>query len=117
MTDTPPRSFITTHVLDSAVGAPAAGVAVVLEAREGEGWTEIATRTTNENGRIDDLGPTHLASGTYRLTFAVGPYYEGQGAETLYPEVSVTCRIDGDQAHYHVPLLLSPFAYSTYRGS
>ena len=117
MTSAPPRSFITTHVLDSAVGTPAAGVAVVLEAREGEDWTEIARGVSDANGRIDALGPTGLASGTYRLTFAVGTYYEAQETESFYPEVVVVCRIDGDQAHYHVPLLVSPFAYSTYRGN
>jgi 5-hydroxyisourate hydrolase len=104
-------------VLDSAVGAPAAGVGVVLEGREGAGWVEIAVGTTDENGRIEALGPARLASGTYRLTFAVGPYYASRGTETFYPEVSVMCQIDARQPHYHVPLLLSPFAYSTYRGS
>ena len=117
MTNAPSTSVITTHVLDSAIGAPAHGVAVVLEAREGETWTEIATGTTDVNGRITVLGPATLASGVYRLTFAVGAYYAAREVATFYPEVSVTCRISSDEEHYHVPLLLSPFAYSTYRGS
>lgn len=111
------RSFVTTHVLDSAVGAPAAGVAVVLEARQSEDWSEVAHGVTDAGGRIEALGPTALPSGTYRLRFDVGGYYARQGIDSFYPEVVVTCLIDADQAHYHVPLLLSPFAYSTYRGS
>ena len=117
MTNAPPVSFITTHVLDSAIGAPAEGVAVVLEAREREAWAEIATGTTDANGRVSELGPPTLASGIYRLTFAVGPYYAARDTSTFYPEVSITCRVSSEQEHYHVPLLLSPFAYSTYRGS
>jgi 5-hydroxyisourate hydrolase len=110
-------SFVTTHVLDSALGVPAQGVAVVLAAHDGDGWTEVATGTTDTDGRISTLGPASLPSGTYRLTFAVGDYFAAQGTAAFYPEVSVTCRIESEQAHYHVPLLLSPFAYSTYRGS
>lgn len=117
MTSTTAPSFITTHVLDSSVGAPAEGVAVVLEARDGEGWTEVATGATGADGRIGALGPAALPSGIYRLTFAVGDYYAARGTATFYPEVSIAVRIDSEQPHYHVPLLLSPFAYSTYRGS
>ena len=110
-------SFLTTHVLDSSVGAPAVGVAVVLEVADARGWTRVATGTTDDDGRLTDLGPEQLPSGTYRLSFAVGDHYAARGVETFYPEITVTCRIDEDQAHYHVPILLSPFAYSTYRGS
>lgn len=110
-------SFITTHVLDSSVGKPAAGIAVTLERSGDDGWEVVASGTTDADGRIGDLGPESLPSGSYRLTFAVGAYYESAGTETFYPEVTVACRIDSEQRHYHVPILLSPFAYSTYRGS
>lgn len=89
----------------------------MLDAREGDRWREIATGTTNENGRAEALGPEHLPGGTYRLSFAVGEYYEARGTRTFYPEVVIAFRVEAEQAHYHVPLLLSPFAYSTYRGS
>lgn len=110
-------SMITTHVLDAARGTPAPGITVVLSRVDGATAVEIARGTTDDDGRITDLGPQRLASGTYRLTFAVGPYFEARHVESFYPEVVVTCRIDAEQEHYHVPILLSPFAYSTYRGS
>jgi 5-hydroxyisourate hydrolase len=110
-------SHLTTHVLDAAAGAPAAGVAVVLDVRGEGGWTPVATGITDDDGRISDLGPERLASGTYRLTFAVGDYQAARGVDSFYPEVTVICRIDATETHYHVPILLSPFAYSTYRGS
>lgn len=110
-------SFITTHVLDAARGAPAAGVAVVLEKAADGGWEPVGSGVTDDDGRVRDLGPERLPSGTYRLTFAVGDYFAASNTESFYPEVVVTCRIDAEQAHYHVPILLSPFAYSTYRGS
>lgn len=110
-------SFITTHVLDAARGAPAAGVAVTLESHDGHTWTAIGDGVTDDDGRIRDLGPERLPSGSYRLSFAVGDYFAASGTDSFYPEVTVTCRIDTEQAHYHVPILLSPFAYSTYRGS
>lgn len=109
-------SFITTHVLDSATGRPAAGVDVVLEALDGD-WSEVATGTTNEDGRIGDLGPEALASGTYRITFDTGSYFAKTDTATFYPEVTITFVIDENEKHYHVPILLSPFAFSTYRGS
>lgn len=110
-------SFLTTHVLDAGRGVPAAGVAVTLEGRSGEQWSAVGSGTTDQDGRIADLGPEALESGDYRLTFAVGDYFAAQGTDTFYPEVTVTCRVDSEQDHYHVPILLSPFAYSTYRGS
>lgn len=110
-------SFITTHVLDAARGEPAVGVAVALESRQGGEWTAVGSGSTDADGRVRDLGPEHLESGVYRLTFAVGDYFAARGTDSFYPEVTVTCRIDAEQAHYHVPILLSPFAYSTYRGS
>ena len=98
-------SLVTTHVLDTAKGRPAAGIAVRFETGQGE---PIA------DGRIRDLGPETLEPGVYRLVFDTGAYL---GPDAFFPEVALTFRITGPAAHHHVPLLLSPFAYSTYRGS
>ncbi len=115
-------SAVTTHVLDTATGTPAVGVAVRLEragpAGPAGGSGEIARGRTDEDGRIRDLGPPRLPAGTYRLVFETGPYLAGQGHRAaFFPEVIITFALDGDAGHCHVPLLLSPFAYSTYRGS
>ncbi|KDN21173.1 hydroxyisourate hydrolase [Amycolatopsis rifamycinica] len=104
-------SLVTTHVLDTAAGRPAAGIAVRFETAEGE---PIAEGRTDEDGRIRDLGPESLAPGRYRLIFDTGAYL---GPDAFFPEVALTFRITDGSAHHHVPLLLSPFAYSTYRGS
>ncbi|MBT2512619.1 hydroxyisourate hydrolase [Arthrobacter sp. ISL-30] len=110
-------SQVTTHILDTGSGRPAAGVAVGLYARDGDGWTPVAAGTTDADGRIKDLGPEHLPAGSYRLNFATGDYYAGLGTETFFPEVDLNFTISDGGEHYHVPLLLSPFAFSTYRGS
>ncbi|BBX37075.1 hydroxyisourate hydrolase [Mycolicibacterium mageritense DSM 44476 = CIP 104973] len=108
-------SYITTHVLDATAGRPASGIAVTLSAvATGE---QIATGVTDADGRIADLGPDRLESGHYRVDFNTGDYFAARGQDTFYPQVSITFSVSADQAHYHVPLLLSPFAYSTYRGS
>ncbi|HEV7204624.1 MAG TPA: hydroxyisourate hydrolase [Jatrophihabitans sp.] len=104
---------VSTHVLDAVAGRPAAGVRVVLERRDETGWNEIAARSTDTDGRVADLA-SGADPGVYRLRFDVEGYL---GAETFYPEVAVTFRITDAAAHHHVPLLLSPYAYSTYRGS
>ncbi len=109
-------SFITTHVLDSVAGRPAAGIDVVLERLDSE-WSHVASGTTNDDGRIGDLGPETLPSGTYRITFDTGGYFAQTNTPTFYPEVTITFVIDASEKHYHVPILLSPFAFSTYRGS
>ncbi|RCW46713.1 5-hydroxyisourate hydrolase [Halopolyspora algeriensis] len=114
-TDT--TSAVTTHVLDAARGLPAAGIAVRLEAADGSDWTHLAEARTNDDGRVKQLGPQRLEAGDYRLTFATGAYFEQLGTESFYPQVQITFRIGDPEQHYHVPLLLSPFAYSTYRGS
>jgi len=108
---------VTTHILDTTLGRPASGVAVVLEARDGDGWVGIGTGLTDADGRVKDLGPERLESGAYRLRFDTGTYFAGIETDTFFPEVVLTFLVDTAQAHYHVPLLLSPFAYSTYRGS
>ncbi len=107
---------ISTHVLDAVSGTPADGVAVVLERREDDGWTLLMSAVTDADGRIADLAPDSVA-GVYRLTFDVAGYFGRSGTESFYPEVAICFRVVDAGAHHHVPLLLSPFAYSTYRGS
>jgi 5-hydroxyisourate hydrolase len=111
-------STISTHVLDTARGRPAAGVRVTLEARAGNGWERVGGGVTDGDGRVPDLaaGGT-LGPGAHRLTFATGEWFAAQGAGGFYPQVTVEFLVEDPDAHYHVPLLLSPFGYSTYRGS
>jgi len=108
-------SRITTHVLDTAPGKPAAGIAVRLDKQEDGGWLQISTGVTNSDGRCPDLA-LDAKSGVYRMIFATGGYLERMGRTTLYPEITITFTCDGD-AHYHLPLLLSDHSYTTYRGS
>lgn len=111
-------SRITTHVLDTARGRPAAGVAVTLEAQSGSGWREVARGRTDVDGRLQDLGSGSKGhpTGTYRLRFAVGDYFADHGTAAFYPYVEVVFTANQGE-HYHVPLLVSPFGYTTYRGS
>lgn len=112
-------SKITTHVLDVSVGRPAANVPVLLETQSPNGlWTEVGRGVTDSDGRLKDLttGQT-LTTGTYRLTFDTRPYFAGRNIAGLYPQVSIVFEVKSAQEHYHIPLLLSPFGYSTYRGS
>jgi len=106
-------SQITTHILDAALGGPARGVGVALTRADG---VEVASGVTDDAGRITDLGPALLEAGTYRLAFATGEYFAGTGRDTFYPVVSIDFAVV-DAEHYHVPLLLSPYSYSTYRGN
>ncbi|MGC5616667.1 hydroxyisourate hydrolase [Georgenia sp. Z1491] len=110
-------SHVTTHVLDAVTGVPAAGIAVRLQRLDGDAATDVASGTTNEDGRIGDLGPEALEAGTYRISFASGDYFRAQGRETFFPSVTIDFFVEAGRDHYHVPCLLSPFAYSTYRGS
>ncbi len=110
-------SAITTHVLDTARGRPAAGVPVRLEAVMSDGSSTLAEATTNEDGRVPELGPDEIESGTFRLTFDTASYFQATGQPAFFPEVSITFAVDDPSQHYHVPVLLSPFALSTYRGS
>jgi 5-hydroxyisourate hydrolase len=110
-------SGISTHVLDTARGQPAVGVAVTLEYAGPDGWAELARGVTDANGRIAALLAEPPAAGDYRLRFATGDYHRGQGLTPFYPEVTVHVRLAAAGGHYHLPLLLSPFGYSTYRGS
>ena len=112
-------SQITTHILDTARGVPATGVAVVLAYWGDEGWEELAAGVTSADGRIADFvtpGDT-LAAGTYRLHFATGNYFASQDLPVFYPHVDVVFDLGAEGAHHHIPLLLSPYGYSTYRGS
>lgn len=110
---------ISTHVLDTARGRPAAGVAVTLSAQGPRGWTELARGTTDADGRITTLLPATAPAGAgtaFRLRFDVGEYFAARGEAAFYPYVEVVFT-PHDEGHYHVPLLVSPFGYSTYRGS
>jgi 5-hydroxyisourate hydrolase len=113
-------SPITTHILDTARGRPATGVTVILEqAGAGQAWTELARGTTDVDGRVRDLLPddARLDGGVYRLRFQTGAYFRTLGVKGFYPEVQVVIELEPGGGHYHIPLLLSPFGYSTYRGS
>jgi 5-hydroxyisourate hydrolase len=110
---------ITTHVLDTARGQPAAGVAVTLERTGPDGaWAVLAHGRTDADGRLRDwlAADVPLTPGDYHLRFATGDYHRGQGLTPFYPEVVIHVRLAAG-GHYHLPLLLSPFGYSTYRGS
>jgi 5-hydroxyisourate hydrolase len=112
-------SPITTHVLDLSRGRPAAGVGVVLELRTGDRWRELGRGKTNDDGRITTLLPDGhaLAAGYYQLRFATSDYFATMHVQSFFPEVAIQFQIGDTAAHYHVPLLLSPYGYSTYRGN
>jgi 5-hydroxyisourate hydrolase len=112
-------SAITTHVLDTALGRPAISVPVRLFAVASETLdaTPLGAAVTNSDGRVGDLGPDRVEAGTYRLVFDTAAYFAATGQRGFFPEVSLTFTIDDPEQHFHVPVLLSPFAYSTYRGS
>jgi 5-hydroxyisourate hydrolase len=106
-------STVTTHVLDTARGLPAKGIPVQLQTADS---SVLGKSTTDADGRVSDFGSNQLEPGVYQLRFDVAAYARASGQEFFFPEVTVTFTIT-DERHYHVPLLLSPFAYSTYRGS
>ena len=109
---------ISTHVLDATTGRPAAGLELTLSRQDGGGWHELARRRTDADGRVGDLAPGSTA-GVHRIVFLTEAYLRAQSpaVETFYPEVAIIFRVTDPAAHHHVPLLLSPYAYSTYRGS
>ena len=117
------NGYLTTHVLDTSSGAPAAGLAITLYRIEGEARTELAATITNADGRTDTpiLPKGQFTTGTYELVFEAGAYLDAQGTPAEDPRfldiVPIRFGISDADAHYHVPLLLSPFGYSTYRGS
>jgi 5-hydroxyisourate hydrolase len=108
-------STVTTHVLNTATGEPAAGIGVRLELVSQDGSAEIARASTDADGRVRDFGTGSLAPGTYRLIFDTAA--AAPDGHAFFPEVTVTFVVDGARPHHHVPLLLSPFGYATYRGS
>lgn len=105
---------LSTHVLDAATGTPAAGVAVTLTDLAG---TPLGGGTTDADGRVAAVADAPLAPGTYRLTFATGDFFAATGTTAFWPEVALAFTVTDPEGHLHVPLLLSPFAYTTYRGS
>lgn len=111
---------ISTHVLDTSRGKPVPNIPVTLEMHSGKGqWKELATAVTNAEGRISPLLPkgSILEAGRYRLTFATSSYFDSQGTKGFYPYISIVFEISEPNEHYHIPLLLSPFGFSSYRGS
>jgi 5-hydroxyisourate hydrolase len=111
-------SQITTHILDTSIGKPAEGVAITLYKQAGESWEAIANGITNQDGRIGDLLEKQvlLPKGYYKMRFELEAYFDRFGRKAFYPFVDIVFNIDSRE-HYHVPLLLNPYGYSTYRGS
>jgi 5-hydroxyisourate hydrolase len=123
-------STISTHVLDSAAGRPAAGMLVTIEkavdktvdkaapdSAPGRAWLRLGSALTDADGRLNSWSDTTIDAGSYRLVFDTGGWFAGLDRECFYPEVVITFTVDDDGSHYHVPLLLAAYAYSTYRGS
>jgi 5-hydroxyisourate hydrolase len=112
-------STLSTHVLDLTRGGPARDVAVVLEAILGGAHQELFRGNTDADGRIRPLGPSAgtVLPGTYRLTFDTAGYFAALGQASFYPHVAITFEVRAEDEHFHVPLLLSPYGFSTYRGS
>jgi len=107
---------ISTHVLDTMRGMPAAGLAVSLHRREPDGdWKAVAESETDSDGRVRALTDEELEAAEYRLEFDTRPYFERSGLNAFYPTISVVFNFEG--GHLHVPVLLSPFGYTTYRGT
>ncbi len=113
-------SQISTHVLDTAKGKPASGVPVRLERQDSSGkWSTVSSARTDQGGRCGELAPgdAGLAAGVYRLTFDTASYFAACGVDGLYPAVEILFRVRSGETHFHIPLLLSPNGYTTYRGS
>jgi 5-hydroxyisourate hydrolase len=109
---------ISTHILDTTRGRPAGGVKVTLEKADGKGFTALGEGTTDDDGRVKALLTESPEPGNYRITFHVAPYFEGLGVPAFYPEVSIVFTVAAAaKEHFHVPLLLNPFGFTTYRGS
>ena len=113
-------STISTHILDTATGRPASGVQIDLESRNpDDSWTRLAQAWTDEDGRVKPffLVGTHLEAGVYRLIFDTETYFSANNDKCFYPQVTVVFVVEDATQHYHIPLLLAPYGYSTYRGS
>jgi len=107
--------MISTHILDTSLGLPAAGVPVTLQRRDGQTWKDVATGKTDGDGR--HLFASALTAGHYQLIFEVEDYLKAKNSESFYTKIPVAFKIENTQRKYHVPLLLNPFGYATYRGS
>jgi 5-hydroxyisourate hydrolase len=108
---------ISTHVLDTALGRPAGGLAVTISRRgPADVWSVVGRAVTDADGRVKELSSVPLEVGEYRLEFATGAYFKASGSKAFYPEVSVVFIVTEGETHLHVPLLLSPYGYTTYRG-
>lgn len=111
-------SGISTHVLDTARGQPAAGIPVTLERQTETGWTLVGAGHTDDDGRVRSLTSDRpFRAGVHRITFEVARYHAALGVDSFFPRAAIEFVVRDAEAHFHVPLLLSPFAYSTYRGS
>ena len=112
-------SQITTHVLDTAAGQPGRNIKISLSLKEDQNWHKIAEGVTDTDGRITDLlrSDLKIEAGMYRIRFDTGGYFDKLGGQGFYPYVDVIFTVKHTEEHYHIPLLLSPFGYSTYRGS
>jgi 5-hydroxyisourate hydrolase len=110
---------VSTHILDTALGRPAAKVPVALIQWQSAGWVQLDEASTDADGRVKNLLPadTPLTPGLYRVHFDTAAYYESQGLEGLYPYVDIVFHVTAGQPHYHIPLLLTANGYTTYRGS
>jgi 5-hydroxyisourate hydrolase len=110
---------LSVHVLNLQDGLPSPDVDVVLEKQNGIQWSTLNSSITNAQGRVPALYPEgrKLEAGTYRVTFKTGTWFAGKKGATFFPEIPVIFSVDGSVAHYHIPLLLSPYGYSTYRGN
>ncbi|WES67489.1 hydroxyisourate hydrolase [Superficieibacter sp. HKU1] len=112
------NNILSVHILDQQTGKPAANVEVVLEQKNNDGWQQLNTGHTDKEGRIKALWPEQEAKpGDYRVTFKTKPYFDSKKQESFFPEIPVEFHISKTNEHYHVPLLLSQYGYSTYRGS
>lgn len=110
--------MITTHILNTALGRPGQNIPVALFQKAGSEWTTVGEGVTDSDGRLRTLTDgIALKKGLFRLDFAVGTYLTGLHGETFYDTISIVFKVDAPEQHFHVPLLLSPFGYSTYRGS
>lgn len=113
------KNPISVHVLNLKTGAPSEGVTVVLDKKEGDKWVRLSSAVTSQDGRINSLYPAgrDIQPGDYRVTFETGAYYAARHEDTFFPEIPVIIHVPKAGEHYHVPLLLSQYGYSTYRGS
>lgn len=112
-------SWLTTHILNTARGEPASGLTVICEVDRDGQFQEVARGTSDTDGRLKSLFPNGevATTGLYRLTFETGSYFRMLGERSLYPQVQILFQVELGGGHYHIPLLISPFGYTTYRGS